>query len=280
MTAPSHSQLVEADERLATVFSHFYCVQHDRQALPVPQQLLPNYEMLLAFNFGPPIPTELGTEQQLVRQTAVLGPLQRLLRYELPPGADLIVVNFTLNGFYRLLGVPMHRFTATEWKENDAILNSSGFDELWQQLATMTSLPDRLHRISEFALLHLSPDDEPDRLLLDTIPYFRETTVDPVKTVAEQHHTSVRNVQLRFQSQLGYSAKEMVRFLRFKKVLFQLMQQRPVAVDWLGMVLTFGYHDHSHLVKDFQYYLGVSPRQFIRQLAEGRVCISKSGKFY
>ena len=63
-------------------------------------------------------------------------------------------------------------------------------------------------------------------------------------------------------------------------VLHFLYQQRPQAVDWLDLVLTFGYYDHSHLSKDFTYYLGLTPRQFVKQLAEGGVCISKSGKFY
>ncbi|WP_460636975.1 AraC family transcriptional regulator [Larkinella harenae] len=45
-------------------------------------------------------------------------------------------------------------------------------------------------------------------------------------------------------------------------------------------MLRFGYHDHSHLIKDFKYYLGLTPRQFLRQLTAGSICLSKTGKFY
>ncbi|MBD2753979.1 helix-turn-helix domain-containing protein [Spirosoma validum] len=280
MTLPANSQLIEADERLATVFSHFYCVQQPSQAISVSQQLLPNYEMLLVFNFGPAIPFALGDSVYEVQQIAVVGPLQKMLRYELPPNTDLIVVNFTLNGFYRLLGVPMHQFKTTEWENPDVLLNSNCFDELWQQVAPMTTLANRLQRISEYALTHLAPIDVVTDSLLESIPYFKQTAVDPVKAIAQQNQVSTRSIQNRFQTHLGYSAKELTRFLRFKKVLGFLSEQQPGPVDWLALVLDFGYHDHSHLIKDFHYFLGVTPRHFLSQLAQGGVCISKSGKFY
>ncbi|RZM07607.1 MAG: hypothetical protein EOO88_51500, partial [Pedobacter sp.] len=86
MESPTNSQLIEADEQLATVLSHFYCVEHAAQTQPVRQQLLPNYEMLLVFNFGPAIPILLGDNAYVIEQTVVLGPLQKMLVYELPAG--------------------------------------------------------------------------------------------------------------------------------------------------------------------------------------------------
>lgn len=280
MTTPTNSQLIEADERLTTVFSHFYCVQHAPAALPVQQQLLPNYEMLLVFNFGPDIPASVGDDQFVVRRTAVLGPLQKMLTYELPAGADLIVMNFTLNGFYRLLGIPMHQFRAGELANPDVLLNNSGFDALRQQLASLTDRTDRLGRISDYALAHLAPNDEAARSLRDSIPYFNQAAVDPVKAVAQRHQVSTRSIQSRFQTQLGYSAKELIRFLRFRKVLHLLCQRQPTPVDWLGLVFEFGYHDHPHLIRDFQYFVGLTPRRFLSRLAQGGVCLSKRGKFY
>ncbi len=285
MISPTRSQLIEADAQLAQVFSHFYCVQQAADALPIRQQLLPNYEMLLAFNFGPAIPVWLGDAHQLIRQTAVLGPLQRTLVYELPAGADLIVVNFTLNGFYRLWGRALHRPKALELPNADAVFDVDSLAVLWRQLASLTALPDRLRTFSAYALTHLSPVDAVTRSLLDYAPLFGQTAVDPIKAVAQTNQVSVRSIQARLKTQVGFSAKELVRFLRFKQVLSVLMQrnateQATIPVDWLALVLRFGYHDQSHLIKDFRYFLGITPRQFIRQLAQGEVCMSKSGKFY
>lgn len=280
MTLPANSQLIEADERLATVLSHFYCVQQPAQAALLSQQLLPNYEMLLVFNFGPAISFTLGDATYEIQQTAVVGPLQKMLRYELGPGADLIAVNFTLNGFYRLLGIPMHQFKASGWTNADALLNSDCYDDLWRQLAQLNTVSDRLQRISDYALAHLAPADAVTDSLRESIPYFKQMTIDPVKAIAQQQQISTRSIQNRFQTHLGYSAKELARFLRFKKVLGFLSQRSFQAVDWVALVLDFGYHDHSHLIKDFHYFLGTTPRQFLKQIATGDVCMSQSGKFY
>lgn len=280
MIPPTRSQLIEADPLLAQAFSHFYCVQQDAGSAPLRQQLLPNYEMLLVFNFGPDIPVALGDKAWVVRQTAVLGPLQKPLHYELPPGADLMVVNFTLNGFYRLWGKSLHRLRATEQVNADALLNADSLRELWQRMADQTVLTDRLQVFSAYALAHLSPVDVVTRSLLDHAPLFRQPAVDPLKVVAQAQRVSTRNLQLRLQTQVGYSAKELVRFLRFKQVLSFLIGRDTTAVDWLALVLRFGYHDQSHLIKDFRYFLGITPRQFVRQLTRGEVCMSKSGKFY
>lgn len=280
MTAPTNSQIIEADERLATVLGHFYCVQQAATAPAVHQQLLPNYEMLLVFNFGPVIPFALGDSAFGVDQTVVLGPLQTMLRYDLPPGADLIVIVFTLNGFYRLMGQPMRQLRASEWPHADRLLNLAVFDALWKELAALPTRTERIQRISTYVFAHLMPSDGATRSVLDSIPYFSQTVVDPVKAIAQDNRVSARSVQNRFQTQMGYSAKELTRFLRFKNVLSALIRQTPAPVDWLALVTQFGYHDHSHLIKDFRYFLGLTPRQFLKQLAQGEVCMGKSGKFY
>lgn len=275
-----NSQLIDADDRLATVFSHYYCVRLEADDQPVTLQLMPNYEMLLAFNFGPEIPISLGDAEYIIRQTAVLGPLQKMLTYELQPGADLIVVNFTLDGFYRLLGVSMQELKAGDWHDPDVLLNKDCFSELWQKAVQMPDLNDRIRLFNDYALRFVAPSDTVSASLRESIPYFRDAAVDPIKVLAETQQISPRSIQMRFQSHLGYSAKELTRFLRFRNVLGFLTQNKSKIPDWLDLVVTFGYHDHSHLIKDFQYYLGLTPRRFLKELATGNVCISKTGRFY
>lgn len=274
------SQLIIADDRLATVFSHYYCVQQAADAPVLPQQLLPNYEMLLAFNFGPAILMGLGGSAFRVQRTAVLGPLQHLLRYELPPGADLIVVNFTLNGFYRLLGKPMREFRDTEWLGVDELVDVAAFNGLWHELIRLPARTERLEHISAYLLTHLKPIGEPAQALIDSIPLFSQTVVDPVKAMAVIRGVSARSVQLHLQINLGYSARELTRFLRFKQLLRYLIRETSHPVDWLALVDQFGYYDHSHLIRDFRYFLGMKPGQFVEQMRQGTICMSKSGQFY
>jgi AraC-like DNA-binding protein len=277
MTGPTHSQLIDADERLATVFRHFYCVQHDLEAPIVQQHLLPHYEVMLVFNFGPPIPFSFGEQKHFVEKTAVMGPLQKMLSYTLLPGSDLIVINFTLNGFYRLFQIPINQPTAFP----DSLIDASYFSELWTQLAELPTLTKRLDVLTNYFLHHVAPLDDETATLLEGIPYFQNPAIEPVKTLAQERGVSPRSLQLRLRAQFGYSAKEMTRFLRFKQVLTYLQTiEANSNMDWLDLVTRFGYYDHSHLSKDFAFYLNVTPRQFLQQLAHGNVCSSRPGKFY
>lgn len=280
MTTPVVSQLTNPDDRLTSVFGHFYSIQQPPNTPRVEQRLLPNYEMLLVFNFGPSVSASLGDDAFVMKRTTILGPLRKLLWYELPPGANLIVVVFTLDGFHRLLGKSLRHLTLSDWAHPDVLLNPNSVDELWQQLAEFPTLNERLQHINTYALNHLLPITDATRSLLDSIPQVEELAVDPVKAMAESDQVSTRSIQNRLQTHLGYSAKELLRFLRFKRVFGFLVKQSSVSVDWLELVQTFGYHDQSHLIKDFRYYLGLTPRQFMKQLVQGDVCISKRGKLY
>ncbi|GAB3717775.1 hypothetical protein GCM10027592_60140 [Spirosoma flavus] len=284
------AQLIEADDRLANVFSHFYVVRQPKDAPTVRQQLLPNYEMLLAFNFGPDLPAWMGNSMYRLQRTAVMGPLQKLLRYDVGPGTDLIVIVFTLNGFYRLFGKTIqlrgsiHADSATStgagFTDGDMLMNPECLENLWKKLAATCSLDERIQHFSDYAMQHLAPFDATMQTLFETIPHFRHSQVDPIKAVAQDHQLSTRTMQLRFQHQLGYSAKELTRFLRFKKLITQLLNQPPVSPDWSELVFMYGYHDQSHLIRDFQYFTGLTPSTFIKQLADQSMCISQPGKFY
>jgi hypothetical protein len=70
----------------------------------------------------------------------------------------------------------------------------------------------------------------------------------------------------------------MIRFVRFKQVLYRLVKQPSKSVDWQGLVVEFGYHDQSHLIKDFGHFLGTTPGQFIESYSA--YCIAQPSKQY
>ncbi len=271
------THLIKADDRLSRVFSHFYVVRQTSEAPTVSQQLLPNYEMLLVFNFGSELPIWLGKEYYTIQRVSIIGPLQTLLRYNLQASADLMVVVFTLNGFYRLFGQLLRQSGQVA---TDVMLELAALTNLWIQLANLSSTEERTQCFSDFAARNLTPMNNAMQPLLDTIPHFRHTLVDPIKAVAQQHDLSARTLQLRFQHQVGYSGKAMIRFVRFKALLAQLLTQQPTLPDWADLVVSYGYYDQSHLVRDFKFFTGLAPSAFMKQLAEQSLCMSQPGKFY
>lgn len=265
-------------EGLTEIVRHVYYIRQSAQSPLLEQQLVPNYELMLAFNFGPAVRAWMGSYAFTIEQTAVIGPLTKLLCYQLPPGAEVLIVVFTLNGFYRLMGKPI------PFLRNDAgnclQQNDTAFEVLWAQLKDMGSVVERIEWVRAYLLEHTAPADEDVYAMLDGVELFNNPIIDPVRALAQTHQLSARSVQLRFQTHLGVSAKELARFLRFKKVVTKVLAQYPAPPDWVELVYVYGYHDQSHLSRDFQQFIGLSPTKFVEQLASQNVCITQPGVHY
>ncbi|QMW04984.1 helix-turn-helix domain-containing protein [Spirosoma foliorum] len=272
------AQTFAAPEGLTEVFRHIYYMKHPREATCQSLQLFPHYEMMLVFNFGPPISVSVADHTSLVERVAILGPLDRVLTYELLPESEVMVIVFTLNGFYRLLGKPIHPLR-TETENQVAVpVTYLTYLDLWENLVQLPSIADRAELLMTYIQLHVAPEDT--AWLLDEASLFSNLAIDPIKIIAQNRRLSARSVQLRLRNMVGFSAKEIARFIRFKNVIAHLVKEHPRLPDWADLVVQHGYHDQPHLIRDFQRYLGLSPTDFVNQLAEQPICITQPGKHY
>lgn len=267
----------KVDPRLNGVLNHFYRIEtlagHGRRTY----HLSPNLEMMLVFNFGAPVFFSFGEAQigrRAVRATGVFGPLRRMLNYELTEGADLLVLNFTMNGFYRFFSVPMDDFDGDIVSDEVVSGHRERLEVMWHALVPL-SPHDRTKWLNEYLLANLL-GNEPDALpLLDAAAGFHQLQVSPVKAIAREHGITERTVQGRFRKYVGYTSKELIRFLRFKEILrFLLAKGAGTPVDWAMLVEEHGYHDQSHLIKDFKYYTGMAPRKFLKMNQADGFCMT------
>lgn len=91
--------------------------------------------MLLIFNFGTTVPISFNNSslsQDVKKGCAVIGPIKKMLNYELSEGADAIIVNFRLSGFYRLFKVPLNNFDCETVYNPDDLTNMFSLNELWK----------------------------------------------------------------------------------------------------------------------------------------------------
>jgi len=71
---------------------------------------------------------------------------------------------------------------------------------------------------------------------------------------------SARHLERRFRTQVGVPPQALLAVLRFRRVLASLDAQMPA---WAHVAAACGYHDQSHLIRDFKRYTGMSPRAFL-----------------
>lgn len=271
-------KIFETEPPLSDIVKHFYALQTPPTDADQLAHLSPNYEMMLLFNFGKPFKVSFAADpisDLIVEKVAVLGPLRKMLNYEVPGGTDLIATIFNLDGFYRLFQVSMDDIDSEKIQQAD-----QKYHDLWDTLKGISSQTDRIDILSEYILSVTQAPDEATLPLHNGAPYFNDPLIQPAKAIAADADLSERTIQLRFKKYVGYSPKEMLRFLRFKQVINSLEQNPDPEIDWFDLIHDFGYHDQSHLIKDFQHFLGTSPQTFLKQIIGKEFCSTGPGKNY
>jgi AraC-like DNA-binding protein len=270
---------------LREVIQHFLLLSVAKGAAPVERTLLPAFQVVLLFDLGQGR-AELWPAGQValapvypLASLGLLGPVKSAWQYRLAGGARVLVVTFTLAGFYRLFQVPLE-YLGPGLTDPDAVVGHGGFAGLWAQLRFLSSPAQLVQALTAFCLPYLRAVEAPHAELLAHLPLLAPSSpLNPLKVLAAASHRSERAVQLRFQKYLGFSAKEATRFLRFRHVLAALPQadQPTDAPEWGDLLERYGYYDQSHLIHDFGHFLHQSPTTIARQLVRGdAICFTQT----
>jgi len=251
---------------LSEVVEYVYTISHPADCSPYIYHLTPSLERIVVLSFGSPVSCSFGINTEMVEfrgKVLVLGPLRQMLNYELRPGSDLLVISFINDGFYRL----------TSSLEDGNLVDC--LENLQQALARIPDDQNRVDFLSEWFINLIYESESAVHPLLNNIDQIHNPTINPVELIAEKAAVSERTIQLRFKKYAGYSSKELLRYLRFKKLLGWVFENRTSRIDWMDLVVRHGYHDQSHLIKDFKHYTGFSPNKVLKMCREGTLCQSK-----
>ncbi|MEJ7559979.1 MAG: helix-turn-helix domain-containing protein [Pedobacter sp.] len=268
--------LFSVEAPLEEVINNFYHLFVPSDGVPITRHVCPNLEMMLVFNFGVPPRISFHNnvlKTEVVRRTAVIGPLRQMLNYELLPGADALLINFKFNGFQRLFSMPLSGLTGKDQTGAEMLIDSDRYDRLWEELAALPTVEERVSLLAKSAKGLLKANDQVVQTIIGNLAQFFNPCIDPVKAIAADTRLSERSIQLKFQKHTGYSVKELLRFLRFKEVIAYILSQSNQKIAIFELIARFDYHDQSHLIKDFQYFLGLPPQQFIKNLNNGSFCV-------
>lgn len=270
-------QKFEVDPLLSDVLGHYYVIQTSKETLAKTYHLSPSLEIIVVFNFSDPVCFSYGNEkvgERTIERVGILGPLRQMVNYEVSPAADLLVLPFIYNGFYRFLSSSVGK-NADVLREEDLVRHTELLEELWSTLESISDPGKRVEVLQEYLIENLKDSDQAAMPLLGNVSAIHNARLNPVNVMATTASTTERTIQLRFKKYVGYSPKELLRFLKFKQVISHLMRNQNKKVDWIELVIEFGYFDQSHLIKDFKYFTGLPPKEFLKLNDDGSFCISR-----
>lgn len=82
-----------------------------------------------------------------------------------------------------------------------------------------------------------------------------------VRTLAQNHFTTVRQLERNFKQQIGISPKEFLNIVRYKFALSKI-EDNTAGKSLSEIAFECGYYDHSHLTNELKLYTGAPPSQF------------------
>ncbi|MEH6705324.1 MAG: helix-turn-helix domain-containing protein [Galbibacter orientalis] len=242
------------------VFTHFYYAENNLNKR-ITKTLLPSYQTILIFNFKekPYFRTQQNTRIE-VDKFLVIGPVKKAFDYTLPPNTEILIVNFKDDAFYRFF-----RYSAISEHlpiQPEAIVHGDCFHILWHQLRKMDDINARINHILKFSEPYLMKRNK----IAKELANFENQSISSIKSVAKEYGQTPRNIQLQHKKHFGYSAKELIRYKRFLKAteFIQGVASNTSKIDWFEIVNQCGYYDQSQLIRDFKYYIHLTPTEYIK----------------
>ena len=88
-----------------------------------------------------------------------------------------------------------------------------------------------------------------------------------VEKICQGSLAEYKALQRCFQEYIELSPKLFARMVRFEAIMEHL-RQKPES-DWFDLIAIFGLHDQSHLIREFRFFTGHTPGEFIRGGVDG-----------
>lgn len=204
-------------------------------------------------------------EAKIEPRNTVFGQMVSRVNF-LPPAEDFVVfrVIFHTGGLFRLLRIPLTEFTDGK-TDSEAVINQE-VQAVNDRLANTSTYTDMMAIVEQYLLAKIRwvktdihAVDKIGEILL------RQPTRFSLDWLADQACLSSRQLERKFVERMGIGPKLFSRISRFHQA-FMFKEANP-QVDWLTVVVKFGYTDFHHLFKDFKEFADVTPNTLLSQYA-------------
>ena len=236
----------------------------DADATSASHRLLPNGELWVMFNLGPPqrvITDDAGAEGEIYRAALISGLQGRPLRFDsVVRHPRVVCVRLAPLGAWAFFGgLPLDDL-ADQVIDLEAVLGrAAGTERLRHELMETSDLGAALDRVETWLWERIGagPTAHPVTRAAITLLGRLDARVDGV---AHELGVSARHLHGLLRRQVGVSAKRIARLFRFERAQ-ECLADAPTS--HLGAVaLDCGYYDQPHLNREFRELAGLTPAEY------------------
>ncbi len=220
----------------------------------------PNSFNAMVFNYADPYEVYQNSgSRMLVPKAFVCGPFTSNYHLVLKGKIGMSGIVFRSSSLHNFFGVRMSQLVNSRMALE--LLLPGQAESLWNSIKAETTDEGRVKILEEF-LLSLLPDAKARLSVIDEavelIDHHKGSI--SVEAIAEQLKISRRYLEKKFLEKVGVSPKFYARIKRFVSLSKEVAYNEKF--DWQDIVFEYGFHDQSHLVKEFMEFNQMNPSDY------------------
>lgn len=230
--------------------------------LQLSERLFPNNKTELFFNLGDKVPGKNSWNNTAPDLTDSIVSGVRHTYFDFFPPADFCMagLRFTLFGFYQLFKIPACHFTDNNFAAQDVW--GKEIQLLHERIQEAQGTKQMFSILNEWVIARLPKCSLQEMTVWSKM---EKMLADPNLPVSEllnsymgySHKHSIRLIK----DQSGLIPKDIKKIIRFDRAL-KGISQAPIR-SWSGFAYASGYADQSHLIRDFRYFTGYTPVDYL-----------------
>lgn len=192
----------------------------------------------------------------------VSGPYSSFFVTDTAKETSVMGVHFKPGGAFLVLG-PLASELADRHIDVRNIWGRTG-SEIRERLCETASPQGRMRLLRKFLLSRLLRPFRRHSAVASALAAHDRARSQMTRELAREACLSERRFIDVFRREVGLKPRLFHRIYRFQRVLARVHQSSER--DWAGLALEHGYFDQSHLIRDFLFFSGLSPADYVRRL--------------
>jgi AraC-like DNA-binding protein len=188
-------------------------------------------------------------------------PLSKRTSRSNPKGIDILGVKFTPIGLYLLTEIDMKHISDKIIDASDIWNNEINF--LYDEMLSEKSIQAQICVLERFLIGKRRKNSYCSKILMvqNTLGLMESRKMFSVSALREESPVTKKTLERYFLNHIGVTPKQYANISRFNNVLAYVdgLSSEP---DWHDIIVSFGYYDQSHLIRDFKRYAGRTPTEY------------------
>jgi len=223
-------------------------------------QTPPNGFSAMVFNYADPYYASQNNGVLIeVPKAFVSGQFTSNYQLELEQKIGMVGIVFKPSSLYNFFGLRMSHLVNSRIPLS--LLPGIKANFLYDAIVKETSDAGRVKILEDFVLSHLSNAKANLSVIDEAVEYIdlNKGSIS-VEAVATHLKISRRYLEKKFLEKVGVSPKFYARIKRFGALSNKIAHNEKI--DWQEIVFEYGFHDQSHLVKEFMEFNQMNPSQY------------------